>query len=902
MNLLDLSVNITCNDQASGKIDSLGASTIAKGTAIGSMVSQGITAAAGAIVEFGKQTIQSGMDFDSAMSQVAATMGVTTSEIGNLRTVAQEMGASTSFSATEAAEALNYMALAGYDSETAISMLPNVLNLAAAGSMELGAASDMVTDSQTALGLSLEETNVLVDQMAQTSSKSNTSVSQLGDAILTVGGTAKNLSGGITEMNTVLGVMADNGIKGSEAGTHLRNVILSLSAPTDVAAKTMAELGVSAVDADGNLRPLQDTMQDFNAAFSDMTAEERTQALNKIFNKTDLAAVNALLDTTTERYDELGGYIEDAAGAAEQMANTQLDNLSGDMTMLSSAVEGAQIALSDMMTPALREMAQVGVEGIGEVASALQSGDLTGAAQSFAQTFTGLVDVILQQLPAFLDAGLQIITGLMNGLAQGAPQVMSTMAETIVGLIEVIISNLPALIEAALQMITALQTGLLQALPVLIEALPQLVDAIVQGIIALLPILIQGFVQFFGGIAQAMPQIVMAIVTVLPQLIEGIVQGIIALIPLIVTAGIELFKGLLSNIGEIIAAMSELLPELINGIVEALIALAPMLAEAGIQLCQALIEAFDLQGLVDLFSAAWDAIVAVWEVVVDFFAAIWDGIVAVFSVVAGWFGDMFSAAWNAIVAVWDAAVSYYSAIWSGITAVFSVVASWFGDMFSNAWNAVSNAWSSATSWFGEVWNGITNAFSSAASWFGETFTSAWTAVTNAFASVASFFAGVWSDIKAAFGNAVSEFFNIGSNIVQGLINGVTSMIGAAVAAVGNVVSSIVGAAQGLLGIHSPSRVFAQIGDYTMQGMNKGLEDGMKYPINTLESMMGQMTDIASADINISTNRGIGGMAPTTERNFVFNVTINAERDATDYGRKIAEALYTEVARSERNWL
>ena len=159
-------------------------------------------------------------------------MGKTTNEIAELRDYAKEMGASTAFSATQSAEALNFMALAGYDANTSMKMLPNVMNLAAAGSMELARASDMVTDSQTALGLSLDETEVLVDQMAKTSSKTNTSVSQLGDAMLTIGGTAKNLSGGTKELNQVLGLMADNGIKAGEAGTHLRNIILAMNPTT----------------------------------------------------------------------------------------------------------------------------------------------------------------------------------------------------------------------------------------------------------------------------------------------------------------------------------------------------------------------------------------------------------------------------------------------------------------------------------------------------------------------------------------------------------------------------------------------------------------------------------------------------------------------------------------------
>ena len=156
------------------------------------------------------------------------------------------MGSTTAFSATQAADALNYMALAGYDTETSIEMLPTVLDLAASGSMDLARASDMVTDTQSALGLSLEETSDLVDQMAKTASKSNTSVEQLGDAMLTIGATARNVAGGTTELSTVLGVLADNGIKGSEAGTHLRNILLKMNPDTDKAVAAWENLGISA--------------------------------------------------------------------------------------------------------------------------------------------------------------------------------------------------------------------------------------------------------------------------------------------------------------------------------------------------------------------------------------------------------------------------------------------------------------------------------------------------------------------------------------------------------------------------------------------------------------------------------------------------------------------------------
>ena len=313
--------------------------------------------------------VKTTMDFDSAMSQVAATMGKTTKDMeseqvsvdgftGSLRDLAVEMGSKTAFSATEAAEALNYMALAGYDAQTSAEMLPKVLNLAAAGNMDLATASDMVTDSQSALGLSLEETGTLIDQMARTSSKSNTSVEQLGSAILTVGGTAKVMKGGTEELNAVLGVLADNGVKGAEGGTALRNILLSLGSPTDKAAKQLQALGVSVYDSEGKMKDMRDLMPELNSALSQLTDEERTQAIASIFNKRDLKSVNALLSTSTDRWDELSGAISDSGGAAEQMADTQLDNLGGSLTILKSALEGLAINVGDVLTPYIKKLAE----------------------------------------------------------------------------------------------------------------------------------------------------------------------------------------------------------------------------------------------------------------------------------------------------------------------------------------------------------------------------------------------------------------------------------------------------------------------------------------------------------------------------------------------------------------
>lgn len=359
-----------------------------------------------------RESISVGMAFDASISDIAATMGTTVDQIGNLRDFARDMGATTVFTATQAGQALDYMALAGYDAEKSMVALPNVLNLAASGGLELATASDMVTDAQTALGLSMEETARLVDEMAKTSTRSNTSVAQLGEAILTVGGTAKFMAGGTKELNQVVGALADNSIKGAEGGTKLRNIILSLASPTEKAAKQLKELKVDIFDADGAMRQFSEFFPEMQRALANLTDQQQIEALGEIFNTRDIAAVQALLGTTVERWDELATAIDGAAGSAEHMAKTRLDNLAGDITLLQSAADGARIAFSDSLTPALRDSAQMGTGLLTVIGGAVDEMPLLGHAAA-GLTAAG---VTLGAGMVASAAGITSVTGAVGGL------------------------------------------------------------------------------------------------------------------------------------------------------------------------------------------------------------------------------------------------------------------------------------------------------------------------------------------------------------------------------------------------------------------------------------------------------------------------------------------------------
>lgn len=359
-------------------------------------------------------SVKVGMDFESGMSQVAATMGITTQEIASgskefeaLSQAAKNAGATTQFSATQASEALNYLALASYDAEKSIAALPTVLNLAAAGGIELGYASDMITDSMSALGLETSQLEGFVDQLAKTSQKSNTNIAQLGEGILTVGGTAKDLAGGTVELNTALGILADNGVKASEGGTALRNIILSLSAPTDKAASEMERLGLEVFDANGKLRPLNETFKDLDSKLGEMTDQEKINVLNTLFNKVDLKSVNALLANSGERFDELSGYIRDSAGAAADMAETMNDNLKGKLTILGSALEGLGIEMYQEFQLPLKESAETAIASVDNITRSLKSGKLSDSMQTVAIGIGNIVskgaELAINTLPKLID-------------------------------------------------------------------------------------------------------------------------------------------------------------------------------------------------------------------------------------------------------------------------------------------------------------------------------------------------------------------------------------------------------------------------------------------------------------------------------------------------------------------
>lgn len=548
-----------------------------KGSSFGSGLKSAAKIAAGAIaagsaavVAFGTQSVKAGMDFDKSMAQVAATMGTTVDSISNLREFAQKMGATTAFSATQAANALNYMALAGYDADKSMAMLPNVLNLAAAGNIDLAEASDMVTDAQSALGLSTKQTTQMVDQMAMASSKSNTSVAQLGQAILTIGATARNIKGGTAELATILGVLADNGIKGGEGGTHLRNIMMSLTKPTDTAAASLEKLGVKVYDSEGNMRSMIDIIGDLQKATANMSQEAKDSAIGEIFNRADMASVNALLNTTQERYKDLSTQISNAAGASEKMANTQLDNLSGDVTLFKSALEGAQIAISDKLTPQLRSFVQLGSKGLSDITLAFKEGGLSGAFSAFGTWLSGAIEMLVQYVPEIVKAAANLLGAFVKGIIDNAGSIIDGFTQILLDLANWLSDegNVKTMIDGIVQLVSKLVNSFAMVLPVLLPAIVTLIAEIAKAMTSPdnVQLLLDAVLTIVGALAVAiwnsLPILGKAVLDIIKNLGELLGRFFEWAVP-IVADGIEAIVNKVKSWGK---AIKDFVVNLINGI------------------------------------------------------------------------------------------------------------------------------------------------------------------------------------------------------------------------------------------------------------------------------------------------------------------------------------------------
>lgn len=901
-------------DETGKKTVSLG--DIIKANLISSAIINGVKALANGLKTLATAAVGVGSDFESGMTLVAATMGITTEEIAagseefdKLQKAAKEAGATTQFSATQAAEALNYMALAGYDADKSIETLPTVLNLAAAGGMDLATASDMVTDSMSALGDAAGTTEGFVDKMAKTSQKSNTNVQQLGEAILTVGGTAKNLAGGVVEMNTVLGIFADNGVKGAEGGTALRNVILSLTAPTDKAKKQMEELGLQVFDANWNMRPLNETFNDLNGILGTMTQGEQTEVLNSIFNKVDLKSVNALLANSGERFDELSGYISDCDGAAADMAATMNDNLQGKVTILKSGLEGLGIAAYEKFKTPLTNAVENITEVIGQLQTDLTDGSLSGALEKIATGFGNMVEkaseIVAAILPTLLE-GLgwiadngETIVSVLAGIGAGfAVFKVATLINTVITAMQ----GFKAAVAAA-QVVQALMNVTMAANPIiLVVTLIAVLVAAIVGFIATNEDARAALVNVWEAIKTAIGTVVEKIVTFFTETIPNAFNKVInfvksnnwqGLLLLLVNPFAGAFKLLYDNcegFRNIINNLVEQIKSAFNGVVN-------FLKELPSKIWNAIISTVDAirEWALGLRTAAEEGITQLVTNVVTFFSELPNKIAYVIGFCLGYiikFGiDLYTWATTKIPEFVNSVVIFMQQlpgeIWNAIISTVQKVATWGENMKTQAVTKTTQLITNVVSFMQQlpdkIWNAIISAVQKVTTWGEQMRSQAVTAATNllnqTITTLSQLPGKVWNAIvgavqqvvnwgtqlaakgtEAAKGlyNAVvngvsslpSKMAEIGSNIVSGIWNGISSGWDWLTGKVKSLAKSLLDGAKDALGIHSPSRLFRDlVGKMIPQGIGVGITAEMPTLQSDLKEELQGMTTKVAAEVN-----------------------------------------------------
>ena len=775
-------------DELDHSLDDLGDSaeesgngfTVLKG-ALANLVAEGISMAVNAIKDFAKETIEVGKQFDKSMSNVAALSGATGDELQMLRDTAKEFGSSTQFSASEAADALGFMALAGWDANQSASALGGVLDLAAASGMELGAASDMVTDYMSAFGMQAEQSAYFADLLAYAQANANTSAQGLGEAFKN---SAANMNAAGQDIETtvsLLSMMANQGLKGSEAGTALTAVMRDLTAKmtlfnsteqlaelttqgyvsatgdlNDVMNKNAIVIGKTIIpvsDMNGNYRDMTDILKDVEAATNGMGDAERAAALSGVFTADSIKGLNLILNAGVGEAEKFEEQLRNSSGSAKKMADVMNDNLAGDLTALNSKLEGVQISLYEKFEPAMRKGVEALSKMLDGVTWLIEKGsqfiDWLNGGSVGAETFKVAVIAITAAVTAFMTvlAAQKAWTAFIGfiGKAKTAFAALSaTMAANPIGLVIAAIAALVAAFVYLWNNCEEFREFWLNLWENITEAASKAWEAITK---------------FFSEAWEAIKNIWNGVGDWFKETWGKI-------------------KDAFSDVGE---WFSDKFTKAKEGVQNAWSGVKDWFANVWTGIKEAFASADSWMG--DKFGAAWDAIKLVWDTVKSYFQMVWDNIKLIFSVVKDVLTGDFSGAWEGIKAIWKNVSNWFKERWDAIKKVFEPVTNWFKEKFTAAKTAVTDAWKSISNWFSDKYKAIQNVFQNVKTWFGDKFNSALTAIKEKFKPVTKFFSDTWDAIKKVFsgvGDWFGKTFDAVKTAIKAPLNAVIRAINAVI--------------------------------------------------------------------------------------------------------------------------
>lgn len=610
------------------------------------------------IVGLGTAAVKTTSDFESAMSKVSAISGATGSDLDALNQKAQEMGAKTKFSATESAEAFTYMAMAGWKTEDMLQGIDGIMALAAADGLDLATTSDIVTDALTAFGLSADDSGHFADVLAAAASNANTNVSLLGESFKYAAPVAGALGYSAEDTAIALGLMANAGIKGSQGGTALRSSLSRLIKPTDDAAALMEQYGLSMTNADGSMKSLGEVMEMLRTKMGGLSEAEQAQAAATLFGQEAMSGMLAVINASDSDYEKLTSAIYGADGAAQQMADTMLDNLSGQLTLFKSALEGLAIQFGEILMPYIKQF----VQWLQNLVQKLQ--EMTPEQKEQIVKWAAFAATIG---PVLLAVG-KLVTGIGN--------VISVFGK--------LKTAIPA-VKGALVAVKGAIAG---------------ISAPVVAVVAVIGTLVAAFATLWKTNEEFRNKIT-AIWNQIKGTFDKLCQGIVDRLNKL---GFDF-----ENIGEVLKAIWEGFCNFLAPIFEGVFQNIANTFDTIVNVILGILDFF-----IAIFTGDWEG---AWDAIKGIFESIWNGIVAWFQnigntllgildAICGWFGTTWDNTWNSIkqffVDIWNSIVSFFTniidTIKTSVSNFVTTIINFFAQLPTNIANFITNAWNSVVTW------------------------------------------------------------------------------------------------------------------------------------------------------------------------------------------------------------
>lgn len=698
-------------DEVGQKMESVGNSIAGAGKSM-----MPLTLAIGGV---GTAAVKTAADFDAGMSQVAAISGATGDDLEALRDKAREMGSKTKFSASEAASAMEYMAMAGWKTGDMLGGIEGIMNLAAASGEDLATTSDIVTDALTAFGLSAEDSGHFADILAAASSNANTNVSMMGETFKYCAPIAGALGFSAEDTAEAIGLMANAGIKSTQAGTALRTIMNNLTGEVKISGKAIGDVTIATTNADGSMRDLSDILADCRTAFSGLSESEKAQAAETLVGKNAMSGFLALMNAAPEDIDKLSNAIDNCDGTAESMAATMQDNLAGQLTILKSQLEELAISFGEILMPAIRS--------------------IVSHIQGFIDKLNGIDE---SQKKAIITIGL--VVAAIGPLLVIIGTVISKVGVAMQGFVK--LAGAFNKIKAA----ASAGTGIFGKLGAAIGG----VSAPVLAVVAVIAVLVAAFVHLWNtneGFREAILGTWEKIKTTVSNFVEGIRERLAAL-------GISF-----SDIAETIKAIWNGLCAVLAPIFEGAFNAIANVLQTVLGVITGILDVF-----IGLFTGNWEQ---VWTGVKEIFSSIWEGIKGAFQnaidtirgiadAVLGWFGTSWNDVWSSVKAffegIWNGIASFFSGIWNGIRNTVTTVLNAIKSVITTVWNAIKTTITTVLNGIKttvtSVWNAIKSTVTSVLDGIKSTVSSVWNGIKSTISSVVE---GIKSTVSSAF-NAVKS--------------------------------------------------------------------------------------------------------------------------------------------------